>query len=64
MTICRPVKLNRKIRHLNRIIKNATNEAKACRDAATYYQEEVEQIKERFHLWGYKEISPQPDRPY
>ena len=46
MTICRPKKLNRKIRHLNKIIKNARNEARAYRDEATYHQAVVDHIEE------------------
>ena len=53
------VHLNRHIRTLNRIIKNANNEAKAFRDAATYYQTEIDSIKERFGLTDFKDISEQ-----
>jgi hypothetical protein len=48
MTICRPKKLDHKIRHLTRMIKNAHNEANAFRAEATYHQAIVDNIKTHF----------------
>ncbi len=49
MTIIKTyVKLRRKIRHCNRLIKNNKNEAKAYHDAATYHQAMKENICEKY----------------
>jgi len=57
MTIIKTyAKLNRKIRHLNRIIKVSNNEAKVFHAEAEYHQAVIDNIYAKFPELNIKEI--------